>query len=129
LAFLSVVGLFAVGPAEANHCFAGQPCPKLFPGPHPSADKGYYWVCDWPDGLHYRCHSARADPPVDQCTTDGSVIAVEDQRLGEAVDVVGTPFSLHYQSDRQVGRDATAYNAPFDARQLDTSIYRLFGRG
>ena len=33
----------------------------------------------------------------------GSIIACENRTLGEAVDIVGTPFRLHYQSDRVPG--------------------------
>lgn len=45
-------------PASAYHC-AGSPCPKLFPGTHPSADQGWKYACDWPDGVHPRCHGVR----------------------------------------------------------------------
>src|SRR5262249_47562982 len=38
----------------------------------------------------------------------GSIIQVENQTLGEAVDVVGTPFRLNYSSERVPGR-AGAY--------------------
>ncbi len=52
------------------------------------------------------------------CIQNGSVIACENQSLGEVVDVVGTPFTLHYQSDRVPGR-AAANALPMDhARQL-----------
>ena len=34
----------------------------------------------------------------------GSIIGCQTQTLGEAVNVAGTPFSLHYQSDRTPGR-------------------------
>ncbi len=45
-------------------------------------------------------------PPrvIDQpCHQPGSVIECENRALGEDLDVTGTPFSLHYQSDRQPG--------------------------
>ena len=35
-----------------------------------------------------------------------SIIGCQNQMLGEAVGVVGTPFGLHYQSDRSPGRKA-----------------------
>ena len=44
------------------------------------------------------------DPP--ECQ-GGSVIECQNQILGEVVDVTGTPFTLHYQSDRVPGRQAT----------------------
>ena len=39
----------------------------------------------------------------DPCLAAGSIIACENQSLGEALAVAGTPFSLHYQSDRTSG--------------------------
>jgi RHS repeat-associated protein len=42
-------------------------------------------------------------PLDDDCTQSGSLIECWNQILGEAVAVVGTPFSLHYQSDRAPG--------------------------
>jgi RHS repeat-associated protein len=48
----------------------------------------------------------------DACVVAGSsAIAVENQSLGEAVDIVGTPFQLHYQSDRLPGRKDMAWDA------------------
>ncbi|MGH8715837.1 MAG: RHS repeat-associated core domain-containing protein [Burkholderiales bacterium] len=44
---------------------------------------------------------SRVDDP---CLEAGSIIAAQNQSLGEAVDLVGTPFRLHYQSDRVPGR-------------------------
>ena len=44
------------------------------------------------------------DPP--ECQ-GGSVIECQNQIVGEVVDVTGTPFTLHYQSDRVPGRQAT----------------------
>ena len=49
----------------------------------------------------------------DACPVSGSIVAVENQSLGEAVDIVGTPFSLVYQSDRLPGRK----DASWDARE------------
>lgn len=40
----------------------------------------------------------------DDCTESGSIIGCLSQTLGEAVDLTGTPFRLHYQSDRVLGR-------------------------
>jgi hypothetical protein len=47
----------------------------------------------------------------DACVVAGSAIAVENQSLGEAVDIVGTPFQLDYQSDRVPGRKDAAWDA------------------
>jgi RHS repeat-associated protein len=46
-------------------------------------------------------------PSIDrQCQQAGSLIGCERQTLGQALGVVGTRFTLHYQSDRQVGNAA-----------------------
>lgn len=41
------------------------------------------------------------EAPIDSATQCGSIIGVEGQTLGEVVPIIGTPFDLHYQSDRQ----------------------------
>jgi YD repeat-containing protein len=53
------------------------------------------------------------------------MIAVEDQSLGEAVDIIGTPFRLHYQSDRMPGRAGTSDYTPFDTRELGLGGWTL----
>ncbi|MEO8134314.1 MAG: hypothetical protein ABI831_10085, partial [Betaproteobacteria bacterium] len=81
------------------------------------------WDCNWPYGP-----PPDSDPPGgDDCNdTDtcpgpkpddppngdpdgdcGSVIGCETQTLGEAINVTGTPYSLHYQSSRVPGRRST----------------------
>src|SRR5207244_1920771 len=42
----------------------------------------------------------------DPCERDGSIIECQNQTLGESIAVAGTPFRLHYQSDRVAGRTA-----------------------
>jgi len=42
----------------------------------------------------------------DSCEAGGSVIECENQTLRESVPVAGTPFALHYATDRVVGRTA-----------------------
>jgi hypothetical protein len=45
-------------------------------------------------------------PPFCQAEATGSIIGCERQTLGEDIAVVGTPFTLHYESDRTPGRTA-----------------------
>ncbi len=45
-------------------------------------------------------------PPFCQAEETGSIIGCERQTLGEHISLVGTPFSLHYESDRTPGRTA-----------------------
>ncbi len=71
------------------------------------------WDCNWPfrlppgtspPGQPLPTQKSRSvDDPTVQC---GSIIACQNQTLGEAVAITGTPFSLHYQSDRAPGRTA-----------------------
>jgi RHS repeat-associated protein len=41
----------------------------------------------------------------DPCLSDGSILGCQNQSVGQVVSIVGTPFSLHYQSDRVGDRD------------------------
>jgi len=45
-------------------------------------------------------------PPFCQAEEPGSIIGCERQTLGEEIPLVGTPFMLHYESDRTPGRTA-----------------------
>jgi len=69
------------------------------------------WDFNWP----YAAPPADVAPPnpdlepprdlTDDCDQPGaSSIGCENQRLGEDVPIVGTPFTLHYQGDRVPGR-------------------------
>ncbi len=65
------------------------------------------------------------ESPIEEETIDdpcqvpnASVIGCENQSLGEAVDLVGTAFQLHYQSDRVPGRPLTNSEAIAHARSL-----------
>ena len=49
-------------------------------------------------------HLVRSTSDIDEpCTACGSVIGIENQSLGQAISIAGTPFSLHYRSDRLPG--------------------------
>jgi RHS repeat-associated protein len=65
------------------------------------------WDCNWPYGPP---PDATAPPPVPSPPPPdidnhkcGCIIGVQQQSLGESVPVAGTPFNLHYESDRQPG--------------------------
>jgi len=70
------------------------------------------WDCNWPygppeDAEPPRQPVAQGDNPLDDpCQVAGSIIECQGQVLGEVMDVVGTPFHLHYRSDRVEGRTA-----------------------
>ena len=48
----------------------------------------------------------------------GSEIASRSQSLGEDIPIVGTPFSLHYESERQIGRAGADATVVADGMQL-----------
>jgi len=70
------------------------------------------WDCNWPFGppanaQPYRGPSPQPDPQPNQPNQcEGSIVGCQNQTLGEALPVVGTPFSLYYKSDRVPGRTA-----------------------
>jgi RHS repeat-associated protein len=49
------------------------------------------------------------DDPDDPSCEFGSIIECESQRLGERLPIVGTPFDLHYKSDRTEGLNRNPY--------------------
>jgi RHS repeat-associated protein len=70
------------------------------------------WDCNWPYGPPDDAEPPKPKPkprdkppkgPKPDCR-NGSVIECETQTLGEVVAVAGTPFGLHYRSDRVPGR-------------------------
>lgn len=72
--------------------------------PHLSA-----WDYNWPfvlpkDATAPAPEVATADLEDCQTTVSGSIIGCEDQTLGEKLPLAGTPYRLHYQSERMSGR-------------------------
>ena len=67
------------------------------------------WDCNWPGGPPQGAKppansSKDKKDPDDPCkSTLNSVIFAESQAFGEDVNLVGTPYRLHYQSDRVAG--------------------------
>src|SRR5439155_21445409 len=56
----------------------------------------------------------------------GSLIECQNQILGEGVSVVGTPFSLHYQSDRTPGRKLNdTLDIPLSGITVPVSLKRI----
>jgi len=56
----------------------------------------------------------------------GSIIGCEDQSLGEAIPVVGTPYTLHYQSQRMPGRrDVNRLDIQLSGPQVPASLKRI----
>ncbi len=70
------------------------------------------WDANWPYGLPDGAQGPDQDPQIEICMdgncqqSGNSIIECENQILGEEVPVVGTPFGLHYSSQRVPGRNA-----------------------
>lgn len=63
-----------------------------------------------------------------ECNTSasGSIIGCESQTLGEILPVSGTPFTLHYQSERMPGRlDQTQLEIPLTSATYPASLKRV----
>ncbi len=66
----------------------------------------------------------------DPCTACGSVIGIENQSLGQAIAIAGTPFSLHYRSDRLPGGGAMDIGAwTFNVHHTLSGQRLEFGNG
>jgi len=96
------------------------------PIPHFSA-----WDFNWPsvppaDATAPGQTTAKAPTPTDrsQCRT-GSVIDCENQILRESVPLVGTPFRLHYSSDRVPGRKGGVLDVPVSGPTVPASLQRI----
>ncbi|MFL5807542.1 MAG: fibronectin type III domain-containing protein, partial [Roseiflexaceae bacterium] len=87
------------------------------------------WDHNWPFGPPWDAIGPNGGPPWgdspldDPCKLSGSIVECQNQTLGEAIAVAGTPFSLHYQSDRVAGRTAAkALRIPVSRGQLPASL-------
>jgi RHS repeat-associated protein len=90
------------------------------------------WDANWslrpPDDAVAPDKDPRLWRPTDHaCSQSGnSVIEIQNQILGEAFGVIGTPFSLHYQSERVPGRkEAYSVDIPLSGAQLPASLRRI----
>lgn len=89
---------------DPNWPFGVPPSAKPPPGPNPAADK----------------------PPNGGCTVTSSTIECQGQILGEDVPIAGTPYSLHYRSDRVPGRIAArTLSIPLRGATVPTDLERI----
>ena len=67
------------------------------------------------------------DPPIDKQDEEcKSIIGCQNQTLGESLPITGTPFRLHYQSERTPGRkDDFALNIPVSGTAIPASLQRM----
>lgn len=65
-------------------------------------------------------------PKDEPCYRPGSIIECQNQVLGERMHLVGTPFSLHYQSDRAAGYQlARTIDIPLSDATLPPQVKRI----
>ncbi|ARV44886.1 hypothetical protein BCV50_07530 [Bacillus subtilis] len=90
------------------------------------------WDCNWPYGFPDDSDRPRnPDPfdkpkPDDDCNKEGSIIGALAQTLGEEVQVTGTPFRMHYHSDRVRGRkEAYSLEIPLSGTNIPQSVQRI----
>lgn len=68
------------------------------------------WDCNWPRAFGDGAVPPSQEPPDNDDPEDdplcarGSILACQNQTLGERIPITGTPFSLNYRSDRVRGR-------------------------
>jgi len=92
------------------------------------------WDCNWPygppDDAELPPDRGPKNPdegsPDRDCEAQGCVIGVESQVLGEDVSIIGTPYSIHYRSDRVLGRKAkNVLKIPLSDSTLPASLKRI----
>ncbi|WP_437613827.1 DNRLRE domain-containing protein [Sorangium sp. So ce834] len=90
------------------------------------------WDANWPFGPPDDAvpppdgSGAATDLPCNTCKATGSIIECESQVLGERLPVSGTPFSLHYQSDRTLGRrDLYRLPIPLTKATVHSKLLRI----
>jgi RHS repeat-associated protein len=91
------------------------------------------WDCNWPYGPppdavpSNQTSPVAYNPPPDPCgQSGGSVIECQTQVLEESVPVAGTPFYLHYRSDRAPGFNAGyALSIPLSGSTVPASLKRI----
>ena len=94
------------------------------------------WDCNWPGGPPLDAVPPNGGLPADgQSTADqqrldtpdtAGTIAVQNQAVTQEVDVTGTPLTLHYESDRQIGRTAAnTLTIPLSGPSVPASLKRI----
>ncbi|MBL0122657.1 MAG: hypothetical protein IPP88_07950 [Betaproteobacteria bacterium] len=89
------------------------------------------WDFNWPFGPPPGATAppapANSNPPVNSQNQEcGSVIGCENQSLGESIPAAGTPWSLHYQSERTPGRkDAYTREIKLSGATLPIGLKRI----
>jgi RHS repeat-associated protein len=87
------------------------------------------WDCNWPYGPPDDAEAPNGGVPevpedVDNpCEHSGCVIEAENQVLGERIDIVGTPYALHYRSNHVPGsKSRSSIVIPLSGDSLPASL-------
>jgi RHS repeat-associated protein len=64
------------------------------------------------------------DGPGD-CKKSGSIIECQRQSLAQQIPIAGTPYSLHYESDHQVGRQGAPIQIPLSGSTLPGPVQQI----
>ncbi|MEK6590028.1 MAG: hypothetical protein AABZ11_05040, partial [Nitrospinota bacterium] len=90
------------------------------------------WDSNWPygppqDATPPSQPPPKSDIPIDKPTcSGGSMIECQNQVLGETVTITGIPFTLHYQSDRVIGRKAAyTLEIPVSGASIPASLKNI----
>ncbi|WP_169787093.1 RHS repeat-associated core domain-containing protein [Hyalangium minutum] len=90
------------------------------------------WDCNWPYGPPLDAEAPIQSPPQAEKPEEkpdavcGSIIECQTQTLGEAIELVGAPFGLHYRSDRVPGRKTNyRLKVPLSGASLPASLRRM----
>jgi len=68
----------------------------------------------------------RSEPEPNACEEQGSIIDCENQVLGESLPLAGTPYALHYRSDRVSGHEAqNLLTIPLSRGGVPASLKRI----
>lgn len=102
------LGAWGVTDAERERLAALYPAGKTLWRmllPHFTDPWDYNWPYGLPDGSRSPEQPQPADnqPQPESCEWRGSIIDCQNQLLGEVLGLAGTPFRLHYRSDRVLG--------------------------
>lgn len=90
------------------------------------------WDYNWPygppsDAKAPQILDPRVNPMEDEPDCQGgSIIECQNQALGESINITGTPFSLHYRSNRVPGHTASyGLTIPLSGATVSTSLKRI----
>ncbi len=94
------------------------------------------WDCNWPYGppddgtrpltpLPETLEAQEPDNSDEEDPCEGCVISPQKQSLGESINVAGTPYTLHYQSNRVPGSADNRVKIPLTGDEIPDSLSKV----